>query len=231
MRYTKMSEWLSRMKKDERSGRDSRNPYGSRGGYVRSNRRDRNYDMAMDYGYDRREYDRRYDYRGDRASDFARNRRGYKYDREYGMDRDYADYDMRDRDYDYDYDYDYARGDRRDYRDYRGRYDRGNALSEEELMAWSKELMKELEEKDKLLFTKENIEKKAKEMGIKFDEYTFPEFYTTVLMLYSDFNKTLGKANFDTYICLAKDWLADEDAEMQYGEKLAAYYDSIVEGE
>lgn len=223
-----------RMRMRDRRMRDRRNPYGSRGGYVRSDRRDRNYDMGMDYNYDRREYGPRYDYRADRASDYASDMRCSQYDREYRMDRDYADYDMRGRDYNYDYDY--VRGDMRDrmdrrgYRDYRGYYDRGNTLSEDELMEWSKELMQELEEKDKQLFTKENIEKKAQEMGIKFNQFTFPEFYTTVLMLYSDYNKTLGKANFDTYICLAKDWLADEDAEVQYGEKLAAYYDAVVEG-
>ena len=208
--------------------RDHRNPYGSRGGYVRSDRRDRAYDMGMDYNYDRRERSPRYDYRYDRAADYAADMRRAEYDREHSMDRDYADYNMRDRDYGYDYNYDMR--DYRDYRDYRGRYDRGNTLSEDELMEWSKEMMSELDEKDKQLFTKENIEKKAQEMGIKFKEFTFPEFYTTVMMLYTDYNKTLGKANFDTYICLAKDWLADEDAEMQYGEKLAAYYDSVVEG-
>ena len=66
MRYTKMREWLSRMKRDERSGRDSRNPYGSRGGYVRSDRaRGRDYydrmgDMARDREYDGRDYNRNY---------------------------------------------------------------------------------------------------------------------------------------------------------------------------
>ena len=74
------------------------------------------------------------------------------------------------------------------------------------------------------------IMKKAQEMGIKFDKFTEEEFYTTVLMLYSDYKSSLGTANADIYLKLAKDWLCDEDAEMQYGEKLAAYYESVVEG-
>ena len=82
-----------------RSGRrDYRNPYGSRGGYVRDRTdmargRGRGYDRAMDYEHDYaessrgdyRRYDRRYD---DEAYD-----RDYEYDREhYG--RDYAEEDM-----------------------------------------------------------------------------------------------------------------------------------------
>lgn len=81
--------------RDYRRGRydryDERNPYGSKGGYVR--------DRAMDYGHDNtessrsdyRRYDRRYD---DEAYD-----RGYEYDRErYGMGDDEA-YDGDTKDY------------------------------------------------------------------------------------------------------------------------------------
>ena len=81
-----------------RSGRrDYRNPYGSRGGYVRNSRRGRGYDRAMDERYDSTEYGRsdyrRYDRRyNDEAYD-----RDYEYDREhYG--RDYAEEEM-DKDY------------------------------------------------------------------------------------------------------------------------------------
>ena len=53
MRYRRMKEWLERQ--DQR-GRDMRNPYGSRGGYVVSDRR-RMRDYASgrmaDYVYDR----------------------------------------------------------------------------------------------------------------------------------------------------------------------------------
>lgn len=77
-----------------RSGRDERNPYGSRGGYVRDSRRGRGYDRNMDYEHDYaessrgdyRRYDRRYD---DEAYD-----RNYEYDREYHRPMDYASTDM-----------------------------------------------------------------------------------------------------------------------------------------
>lgn len=82
-----------------RSGRrdyrsDMRNPYGSRGGYVRDSRRGRGYDRAMDERYDYTERGGS-DYRGydrydgyDEAYD-----RDYEYDRKrYG--RDYAEEDM-----------------------------------------------------------------------------------------------------------------------------------------
>lgn len=72
----------------EREMMDERNPYGSRGGYVVSSRRDRDderRDYERDYArdYERRDYNRNYDY-----SDYAEDRR---YSRDY---RDYASDDM-----------------------------------------------------------------------------------------------------------------------------------------
>lgn len=37
-----------------------------------------------------------------------------------------------------------------------------------------------------------------------------------------------GKANTDMYLKMAKDFLEDKDAGVKFGEKLAAYYDNIV---
>ena len=200
-----------RMMRDRRSG------YGSR--------RDRNY--GSDYGYEQ---------------DYAENRMDYersmRYDRGHsGRMSDYADYED---------DYgDYARRgrDRARGRDYNRGYDRARnydrnydygydyaMLDDRQLMKWSKRLLEEVDDKDKQMFSLENIEKKAKEMGIKFDKFSMEEFYTTVLMVYTDYSKTLGMANADVYLKLAKDWLCDEDAELQYGEKLSAYHDYIVEG-
>ena len=70
---------------------DGRNPYGSRGGYVRDSRSNRGYDRRMDYGYDYAERSRG-DYRGyDRYNGYDEAYdRDYEYDREhYG--RDYAE--------------------------------------------------------------------------------------------------------------------------------------------
>lgn len=134
--------------------------------------------------------------------------------------------------------YDYARRREMDMRrggsysgyytgDYAGDY--GERLTREELHKWAKNLESEIEEKDRGIFSKENILKKAREMGIKFNEISEEEFYVTTLMMLTDYCKTLGTANMELYLKLAKDWLWDDDAEVKYGEKLAVYHDNIVE--
>lgn len=144
-----------------------------------------------------------------------------------GGRRDYGDYnyDMRGRrDYGYDMGYDY-RG-----RDYG--YDYGSEmLDDKELEHWAKKLEKEVEEPHRHLFSKDNIKMKAEQMGIKFDKFSLEEYMVAVLMMYTDYCKTLGTSNMDVYFKLAKDWLCDEDVAVQYGEKLASYYDNIVDPE
>lgn len=61
------------------------------------------------------------------------------------------------------------------------------------------------------------------------DGFNKYDFYAALNMIYSDYYNP--KFDTNTYVELAKDWLCDEDAELQYGEKLSAYYESIVEGE
>lgn len=140
------------------------------------------------------------------------------------MRRDYGDYDRRydrpewDR-YDGGYDYD------RYPKDYG---DDDCYLSDDELAEWAKELLRKVPDNDKSLFTKDMIERKAREMGITFDDFTLSELYTTALMLYTDFGKTFGGGNLDLVIRLAKDFLCDDDIELDGGEKLCAYYEHIV---
>ena len=167
-------------------------------------------------GYVDRDYD--YDYDSRRGRDYADERRDYDMRR--------GDYDMRGMDRDYDM----RRGDMRAF-DVRGYYDGHNKryLDSRMLEKWSKRLMKEVEEKDKQFLKMENIMKRAESMGIKFEEFTPDEFYVTLLMLFTDFSKALGTVNPDIFIKMAKYWLCDEDAGLQYGEKLAAYYYHIVE--
>ena len=57
---------------------------------------------------------------------------------------------------------------------------------------------------------------------------TFAEFYATAIMLYTDFRKVLGGGNIDLYVRLAQAWLMDDDIDIDAGEKLCAYYESIV---
>ena len=76
-------------------------------------------------------------------------------------------------------------------------------LSNRELHEWTQRLMEMIDEKDKQSFNKEHVIKKAEDLGIEFEKFTKEEFHATVLMLYTDFCKTLGIANFDLYLRLA----------------------------
>lgn len=223
---------------------DGRNPYGSEGGYVVSRRARGGRRMGRDYANDYpnrysdsenqrlnnqreesymrgREYDGHYEpieimgrfngYYGG-AEDYARGMReqDYNYGRDYGY-MPYPPYMM-----DYGYGRDFAQG--------------GEYLSDKDLKMWADKLMRDVEEKDKQFLSRENIRKRADEMGIKFDKYSFEEFYVVVLMKYTDHCKTLGTANMDIYLKLAKDFLEDEDSSLKYGERLAAYYDFVING-
>ena len=103
-------------------------------------------------------------------------------------------------------------------------------LTEQELDEWAERLLHSIDEKYKDTLKQEHVVKEAEEVGIHFDQFTKKEFYVTVLMMYTDYCKTLGTANFDVYLKLAKDWLVDDDIAVQGGEKLAAYHDKIVLG-
>ena len=106
----------------------------------------------------------------------------------------------------------------------------GMYMSEQELKEWDARLLEQIDEKDKAALKKEQVLREASELGIRFDKFTEQEYYVVVLMMYTDFCKTLGTANFDVYLKLAKDWLCDEDSALKYGERLAAYHDHIVMG-
>ena len=146
------------------------------------------------------------------------------YGRGRGRDYGYPMYDMRGRgrgrDYGYDYGYDY--GD--DYGDY------GETLSDKELEHWKKKLMGELDEREKQMFSKEAISQKAKQMQLQMKGFGEKELEVATLMVYTDYKKTIGQ-NVDMAIRLAYDWLCDDDVSVKGAEKLAVYYDEIVEGE
>ena len=239
------SRGSSSMGRSSQGSRDGRNPYGSRGGYVVSSRSRRDRARGRnDYESYGTEYDSNYgsDYAtgeyNTRDSVYGRELYGYYGDtpfeirRSYPMqDRDmnYMDYARggrgRSMDYGYDYGYDYRR-------DYGMDYGEGSSmLDEEELDEWLEELKEDFDNREKEMFKEEKIMQRAKEMGIKFDHFTPKEYLVTAVMLYKDYKKTLGMANVDIYLKLAKDWLMDDDVEMKHGEKLAAYYDNVVMAE
>ena len=116
----------------------------------------------------------------------------------------------------YDYGYDYGQSDER--------------LSEEELEHWCKKLKGQLDDREKQMFSKEMITQKAKQMGKEMKGFSEKELEVATLMTYTDYKKSIGQ-NPDLAIKLAYDWLTDEDVAVKGGEKLAVYYDCIVEGE
>lgn len=184
---------------------DGRNPYGSRGGYVRSDR-----NMGEDYGYenDYRSRDREYD--GRHTSSYDRNFGFEVYPMDFERGGQYRGYD----------------------RNYRGGDGHsGSELDREELKEWAMDLMDELNENEKQMFRKEDVIRKAEDMGIKFKDYSEEELYVVTLMLFSDYKKTVGVSSPEMYIALARDWFEDDDAELNGSEKLSAYYYTIVCGE
>jgi hypothetical protein len=137
-------------------------------------------------------------------------------EQDYGRGRDYG-YDMRGRrDYGYDYGYPYG--------------DFGETLSEQELESWNKRLMEQLDEREKQMFHKDAIMQKAKQMGKQMEGFGEKELYTATLIVYTDYKQTIGQ-NVDLSVKLAYDWLSDKDVAVKGAEKLAVYYDCIVEGE
>ncbi len=228
-----------RMRRGRRGDRGMHYGYGRdyRGGDYEydSTRNDMAY-SEQDYARGRRDYesgrqsDMGYDYPRMRDGHYGSEGRTYypieamgTFNGYYGMpERDHARGGRgRGRDYGYDYNYDYA-----------GDY--GENLTKEELEEWKMKLMREVEEKDKHFFSKENISSKARSLGVQMKDYGEEELCLVTLMMYTDYCKTIKKfvsSNMDIYIELAKDWLEDKDSALKGSERLAVYYDCIIEGE
>lgn len=182
-----------------RDRRDMRNPYGSRGGYV-------------DSAIGRRDYEMSSGNQGRRLmGDYARGGRGR--DR---MDRnDYRDYD------------DYGYNDYSDYDD--DDYAMDYAEMDEDYHKDLEELCQKLKKKDRFKLPKEELVKKAKQMGIDFKDFDELEFMVVYYMMISDYPTIANEPN--TYIAMAKQWLMDDDIEVSPSEKLSIYYYKIIKGE
>ncbi len=229
-----------------RGGRDGRNPYGSRGGYVTSRdprgRRDRgDYgDDDMDYrggnydGHYNREYEQ-YPYEEMRGS--------FEYDRQYyDGNRPYDMRDYRGGRYDYGDDYD-------DYGDYRGRRrnSRGQYMrdgrrdyGDDDMTMLSKRDVKDWEEDMEnndgsrgFHFSKEQAEQAAMQIG--FDPKSLGDehsFWVAMNLEYSDGCLTAKKFGVDRpeyFAEKAKEALTkDKDFEGKGAEKLFLYYKFIA---
>ena len=213
--------------------RDMRGYDMRRGDYVQNEMDNR--DMRGDYrAYDRASQDYGYDGhypQGQGATYYPIQAMG-TFEGYYGMPE--QDYARSGRDYGYEMRYDmrggnYARGGRRDY-GYDDYGDYGETLSEQELEHWCHKLKSELDDREKQMFSKDAIMQKAKSMGKKMEGFGEKELEVATLMCYTDYKQTIG-ANPDLAIKLAFDWLNDKDVAVKGAEKLAVYYDCIVEGE
>lgn len=226
MRYSRFRDYLARSNRDMRSGRDRRNPYGSRGGYVVSDRRDRNYDYAgnggMDYAgqYGGSNADRHYpmyDYAeggnyNQSSRQSSRDNAGYE-DMNYYPIRRMGTFDYNT--YGGDYNYDMRSG--RDYAEDEYK------LKPAEIRKWEKEL----KSNGGSAFTVDQVRQVAQQHGIRFDEFT-PELLTVVAnMMYSDYKDTV-RGDINMYVKLAKDFLCDEDFDGEPEEKAYLYYNAIV---
>lgn len=120
---------------------------------------------------------------------------------------------------------DYAMNNRRDMGG-----DYGQSLNEKELDHWCKKLKEQLDEREKQMFSKEAISRHAKSIGRQMEGFTEKELEVATLMIYTDYKQSIGQ-NLDLAIRLAFDWLTDKDVAVKGGEKLAVYYDCIVEGD
>lgn len=188
---------------------------GSRGDFARG--RDRERDMRNPYGSrggyvdsarGRRDYEMSSGNQGRRMTgDYARGGRG--------RDRaDYGDYE------------DYNRGDYNDYADYE---EMDYAEIDEEYKEDLEKLCQKLKKKDRFKLPKEELIKKAKQMGISFDEYDELEFMVVYYMMLSDYPTIANDPH--QYLNMAKQWLEDDDIEVSPSEKLSIYYYKIIKGE
>lgn len=127
---------------------------------------------------------------------------------------------------------DYGYGGMRGYRDYGYDYgygDYGETLSEKEMDEWCHKLKSHLDDRERQMFSKEMISQKAKQLGMKMEDFGEKELEVATLLTYTDYKGTIGQ-NPDLAIKLAYDWLTDKDVKVKGAEKLAVYYDEIVMG-
>lgn len=223
--------------RDSRRGRDGRNPYGSKGGYVDSRSgRGRDYNMEDMRGRDRA--DMRYGNDGRGRNDYAEydSRHDYRDYAEHDMQSDYGDYEQHRQ---YDMAYEDMRSNRGGYKpveamgyfsgyagggDY---YDGHEKLSRKDIKKWEKSLENADGTKGKK-YEVEQVQQVAKQIGVRFEEYS-PEVFTMVVnMMYADYCKVLG-SDMMIYVKLAKAFLEDDDFEGEPEEKVMLYYKCIVE--
>lgn len=195
------------------------------------------YDSRMDYGHHYPERDYRYDNRDYRDYGPSDYNSGLKYNREHTRNDMYEmygtgmiqpiKYDREEGMYGKDHRMDYRRDYGMDYRrDYATESDYGH--EEEEYKKHLHEWTEKLKKKDRIKVSKEQVLRQAKNMDIKFDDFTEDEFYAIYLMHISDYPEKSNDYNY--YISMAKDWLKDDDVYYKGGDKVCSYLYATVLG-
>lgn len=119
----------------------------------------------------------------------------------------------------------------RDRGDYYGGDGRNDYALEDPGQEYKKELeewIKKMKSKDRFQLSKQEVLNKAKQMGVKFEEFSEEEFYATYLAMITDY-KNVGN-DPHIYLSLAKQFLEDDDIELSPSEKVYAYLNYIVLG-
>lgn len=139
----------------------------------------------------------------------------------------YNSYDSKPMGSSYDYNYDMRSDYNYDMRSDYGHHSKkgGEEKYHEDIEKWTEKLKR----KDRFKVKKEDLISHAKQMGVRFDEFSEEEFYAVYLMMVSDYKAVAN--DFRSYLNMAKEWLEDDDIEVSPSEKLCLYYYFIVKGE
>lgn len=108
-------------------------------------------------------------------------------------------------------------------------YDMADRDYEKEWKEDLSEWCKELKHYDKFNVNKEQIYQIARQMGVKFEDFSEEEFLTTYYMILSDFDGQLIQSP-QLGVTFAIKWLEDADSKLKGSEKLCAYYYEVVKG-
>ena len=168
--------------------------------------------IPMDYNYGNTERDGRYNDRNYSMPMDTRYDMAYQQYRQPSRPMDFAMYGygiggIRPMNYDYGYDY----------------------ASEDMEKEWKEHLKKwqeELKRYDRFNMPKDQVIQNGRQMGATFKDYNEDEFYTTYLMIVSDYKKSIS----DPHIAIlqSQEWLEDEDSKLKGSEKLCAYYYEVI---
>lgn len=168
---------------------------------------------SHDYAHSNKDYRDYKDYEDYKRMKDYKDYKEYKDYRDSKRGRDSKDYeDERMKDYESDYSYSYEDG----------------AMEEDykkDLHKWAEKL----KSKDKFNMPKEQVISHAKSLGIRFHEFNEDEFYTTYLMMVSDYKELGSDPSF--FIRMARDFLEDDDMAVTPSEKLCIYMYKIAMGE